>query len=855
LSTRWHPGGPWWWHGVATTRAYGTIPAVNAVAILVRAELRARWRSWAAIAVLVGLAGAVVLVSAAGARRTGTAYARYLRAARAADVLISPPQTGFPRLYPALARLPEVARTATVVGLDTFVPGRPTAGLETFVSADGALGNALERPKITSGRMADLARPDEAVASRRLAQELGLHPGDRLSIGVAPSSAAGFDMAHARRFTFTITGIGVTRDDVVAVNALATQPRLLVGPAVLKSVDPSFYAFDGAFVTLRPHASAAAFTRDAQALAARFPEVGGPLFIADEHAQAGTVERAIRPQAAALAIFSALAAATALVVVGQVVSRQLLLAGADSPALHALGMRRRQVAAAALIEAGVVAVAGAGLAVVAAVLASPLMPIGPARVAEPHPGLSADWAVLAAGGAATVVLLVLRVWWPAWRAAWAGAGAGGAAAGAGAGGLAGAGAAGAAARPATPGGRLGVGSGLVAEPLRASRALGSVPATVGVSFALQTGRGRDAVPVRSALTGAVLAVAAVAAALTFSSSLAHLVGTPRLYGQTWGVSVDTQFGQLPPAQVGALMASRRDVAGWTFGDHTTLTIAGRSVPGIALAPGRGAEAWPTLLEGRAPTAPDEIVLGTKTLRAAHLRVGAQAKVGAQVMRVVGRAVFPFFGQGSFTPTDLAEGAAVIDAAPDPGGFNFVLLTLRPGADGHSVASTVASLNRQLAASGCPQDQACVATSAQRPVDVVNYSRVRQTPLALAALLGLLALATVGHLLVTSVRRRRRELAVLKTLGFVRRQVLATVSWQATVLVAAALVLGIPLGVAGGRWAWALFAGRLGAGVGATVPLLALLVGAPLALAIANVVALGPGLLASRLRPAPVLRRE
>jgi hypothetical protein len=86
-------------------------------------------------------------------------------------------------------------------------------------------------------------------------------------------------------------------------------------------------------------------------------------------------------------------------------------------------------------------------------------------------------------------------------------------------------------------------------------------------------------------------------------------------------------------------------------------------------------------------------------------------------------------------------------------------------------------------------------------------------------------------------------------------VLATVSWQATVLVGVALAVGLPLGIAGGRWAWELFAGRIGAGLGATVPLVALLVGVPLALALANLVALGPGLLATRLRPAPVLRRE
>jgi hypothetical protein len=52
------------------------------------------------------------------------------------------------------------------------------------------------------------------------------------------------------------------------------------------------------------------------------------------------------------------------------------------------------------------------------------------------------------------------------------------------------------------------------------------------------------------------------------------------------------------------------------------------------------------------------------------------------MRIVGRAVFPAFGRGSFTPTGLGEGAAVsatVLAATDPGtalsggGYNFVLV--------------------------------------------------------------------------------------------------------------------------------------------------------------------------------------
>jgi ABC-type lipoprotein release transport system permease subunit len=78
---------------------------------------------------------------------------------------------------------------------------------------------------------------------------------------------------------------------------------------------------------------------------------------------------------------------------------------------------------------------------------------------------------------------------------------------------------------------------------------------------------------------------------------------------------------------------------------------------------------------------------------------------------------------------------------------------------------------------------------------------------LGAVLVLLAVGTLIHVLLTSVHRRRRDLAVLKTLGLVRSQVLRVVAWQATALAAAALLIGLPLGVLASRWAWALFAGR------------------------------------------------
>jgi hypothetical protein len=748
--------------------------------------------------------------------------------------LLSPQGTGFSGYYDAVKRLPDVETAATGVGIQGFLNGINGPGVLLLATAD-TLGVVVERPRVVAGRLPRPDRVDEGLADRNLTRALHVHVGSELHITVAPTDENGPVLAKARTVTIRVVGLGIGRDNVVSVNALASAPTLLTAPALLRQFDPSYYSFDGLFVRLRPGASRTAFARQSQALVSHFPDTtGSEVLVADEHALAAKVEHAIRPQAAALAIFSLLAAITALFVLGQIVSRQLFVAATENPTLRALGMSRGQLVVLGLLEVGAVAVAGAVVAVVVAIAASPVMPIGPARIADPNPGLSADWAVLGVGGLAIVALLAAREAWAVFRLASAPAGVQGTAEAAGAD--------------------------------RPSRVLQGVtragaPATVsiGVRLALEPGRGRTAVPVRSALAGTVLAIAAVAAAFTFGTNLVRLVDTPRLYGQTWDLGVDTQFGQINPADGAALISKQPGVAGWTWGDHLNLAVDGRPLPAIGMAPGRGATAWPTLIEGRPPRSPEEIVVGTKTLYDLHRRVGQTVSAtlyGSDQpvpLRIVGRAVFPFFGQGSFAPTGLGEGAALIDPAPQPGGFNFVVMRLRPGADR---AAAVARFERALAeAKACPGDQVCGVSAAQRPVDITNYARIRGTPLALAAVLGALAVATIAHLLVTSTRRRRRDLAVLKTLGFVRRQVSAAVAWQATTLVALALLIGIPLGVAGGRAIWQFFASRLGVAPDPRVPLLTLALTVPVALAVANVLAAGPGWVAGRLKPAPVLRTE
>ncbi len=527
-----------------------------------------------------------------------------------------------------------------------------------------------------------------------------------------------------------------------------------------------------------------------------------------------------------------------LLIVGQAAVRQLAAAAADHPALAALGMTRSQLTTAGLVEVGAAATIGAAAAVAVAVAVSPLTPIGTARLAEPDPGISVAGKVLVVGAVAIVVLLVAGAAWPAWRFA--------------------------SARGAGPGNaqrRLGGNARLAA---RLAHAGAPVVVTTGARFAFDPGSGRGAVPVRGAVAGTTLSVLVVTAAFTFGASLLQLVHTPSRYGQTWDAAIDLQFGTITPVQARQLIGRDRDVSGWSFGDHGIIGIDGTVVPTIGVTRGRGPLLSPTLLQGRPPRTDHEIVLGTSTLRRFGLRVGEPVTVtanGRQIRdRIVGQAVFPNFGQGSFTPTDLGEGAETTAAVLQPQaralagrpGFQFVLVRFRPG---HRDAADLAGFQRSLAGfCRTVQQSTCVVTD-QRPNGVANYARIDGIPEVLALLLAVLGVAVLGQVMVVSGWRRRRDFATLKVLGLVRRQVQAITAWQATTLTALALLIGLPLGVAVGRWAWALFSGSLGVPPGALVPVPFVLLMVPAAILAANVVAYWPGRLAARQVPAPGLRAE
>jgi putative ABC transport system permease protein len=186
-----------------------------------------------------------------------------------------------------------------------------------------------------------------------------------------------------------------------------------------------------------------------------------------------------------------------------------------------------------------------------------------------------------------------------------------------------------------------------------------------------------------------------------------------------------------------------------------------------------------------------------------------------------------------------------------GGPNVALVRLRAGAGPQGLAR-LRHLATGLAAAA--QDSVDVIPLL-RPAVVANAGTLRSTPSAVAVVLAAGALAGLALALVALVRRTRRELALLRVLGFERRQLVGAVAWQATLVAAIGSVVGVLCGVVLGRWLWTLFAEQISAVPAPAVPLVAVAVVVLGTFALANALAVLPGMSAARSPASLALRAE
>ena len=143
----------------------------------------------------------------------------------------------------------------------------------------------------------------------------------------------------------------------------------------------------------------------------------------------------------------------------------------------------------------------------------------------------------------------------------------------------------------------------------------------------------------------------------------------------------------------------------------------------------------------------------------------------------------------------------------------------------------------------------------RPEEIVDSHSIVAIPAVLGAGLAVGAVLALATTLVASVRRRRRDLAVLKTLGFSGRQLRRVIAWQASMTVAIGTIIGVPVGLILGHLLWNGFAEAIDAVPVTSVPpgyVAAIAVGA---VVLANIVAAVPARIAARTPTAVLLRTE
>ena len=690
--------------------------------------------------------------------------------------------------------------------------------------------------KLVAGRMPNQSDPDQVLASFTLRRDDGVHLGAVIRVPFASPAQRSAALGNG-----SFTPHGPTVDlRVVGIEASETEFPNTNTPSYDLYTTQAFAREDGArsvtvyayFVRLR-HGAA-----DLPRFETRVRALGA-LSVTDLDTDAKAIELSIHPQAVGWWILAGLAALVGVIVITQALARQATVESDTFATLSALGLSRRRLVALGMARALLIGVVGALGGVLLAFVLSPLTPVGEARLAEPALGFVFDPLVLLSGAAATVVVVLALAIWPAVRTARTRPSAD--------------------AEPATHPSRV------VSWLVR----VGAPPSVVvGVRHALERGSGRGAVPVGTALVGSVLAVTALCGTAVFGASLTHLTSTPALYGQsydlTFGINTSGTYEQA--AQMLTSLDRARALTNITAGVSGDVTIDGRTVDaaGGSEHPWRAAHHDGRRTEPRGGrrgrTGQDHPAPGRGLHRLDSPRAtapGAGGRTRTRSYRVVGTAVtstgFGTAGLGSGAIFTL-DGLLGVRCPPGPRVQACVLRTLfatggsflvkaEPGAGGRAALTRLTRAYPSEAYLPAP------------PTNLVNFGQAVNFPLLFGLVLIVFGVATLLHVLVVSVVRRRREVGLLKALGFVRRQVALSVTCQTTTVALVGIVVGIPLGIVVGRWVWGAFAGSLGV-VPVTViagwTIAAVAVGA---LLVANLLAVGPALVAARSRPASLLKVE
>ncbi len=797
-----------------------------------RARTIRQWPRYLGAVVLLGLTLGASFTALAGARRTQSAYTRFVRWGHPSTLSMTGGTLDDAAVEAKVRRFPEVVRSASYVSFSTFrmVDGRPQFA-EAFEPVGTLDGRYYEQDRFvaTHGRTPDPSRIEEVAVNEFAAEQYGYRVGQQVDLATfateqtfAPDFFSDPPPPKVRTHA-TIVGVGLFPDEVLQDDG-DRSTRMLLTPALTRTIRRyANYSLQGV-VLAHGDADLASVERRYATLQPQGTSIFRVNSVDDYHALA-----AVRPLSIALAIFGLIAGAAGVVLGAQALARLVRSDRAELGVLRALGVEPAVIARAMVIAPLTTVAGGLLLAWLIALAASPSMPVGPVRRVEVARGFDLDATVLGLGALVAAVVLLGVVLWSV--------------------------------RAELP--HRSRQARLLRSPSRvvaAASSSGAPPtAVLGLRFALEAGDDVSAVSARSVIANATVALAALVAAITFGTSLTNLVHHPHLYGWTWDVAAidGLGYGNFDVAKAERNLYRDRQIAAWSGVYFGADTIGPLDVPLVGMAP--GSVVRPAIVGGRTLQAADEIVLGTDTAHRLHKRLGDSVVLAGSgrrhTVRIVGLATMPTMGIVHGAHTSLGVGAVVAPALV-PGvdrditntktgafGPNAILVRYRPGTD-------LGQARRRLRAALRPAaDFAGLdVVGVQRPAEIVNSSSVGTVPALLAVALGAGAMVSLALALGASVRRRRGDLTVLKCLGFTRRQVAATIRWQATTTVLVSLLVGIPVGTVIGRALWVTFARHLHVVPDSATSPGALAAVALLALAVGNFAAILPAHRATRVLP-------
>ena len=770
---------------------------------------RRQWGSWLALAVVCGLATSLSLAAAGDARRAWSALPRALHSAAGSDLEVHADET-------AVTPQDAEAYLDRVEHLDAVEFSARSGGVLMAEETDGQIdprlvfGSALGKVvddravsgidtfRILSGRLPAPGHPEEIAVNPTVLRITGWRVGDevptlRLFRRDDIDENQEPDPTKGTQLDLRIVG-EVLRPIELISDAATRTPQIYLFPAFVEAhPDPTYYLSSS--IRLKAGKDITAFSNEVTEIANQYEN--NQLYVYVIGSSVAIAQSALRPQVVAVWLLAAVLFLSGAFIAAQMIGRHLLIRHRDLPELHSLGMTRSQLGLVVMLHAAVVAVLAAIFAALGGLASSALTPFGSTHAVEPHEGLQLDATVIAAGAALVITVLVAGAAIPAWR--------------------------------------------LVRLATRRSQSVftdadspsmftgfltrvGARPALMtGARFALHRGRGRTATPVRSVMGGIALATAALTLALAYSSSLDHLVSTPRLYGWDWDVAIKNDFGSIPDDAISAFH-DRSEVgamAGLTIGQ---LTIDGHVINALGVDEIEGT-VYPTLEDGRIALSDQELVLGRRTLADIRHSLGdsvtVETSAGTRPMTIVGIATFPALGQ-SRTASSLGHGAATVASLFPPDDFKFggryngLLIRVTRELDRTVGIDQLRSYAAELSCT-----DSCFAVDA-RPSELSGYAGITNLWIPFVVVLGLLLVISLVHGLVSATRVNRRDLAILAVLGFGRRQITTVVVWQAAIIAAVALAVAIPVGLIAASAGWTIFTRPMGIRPPARVPGMALL---------------------------------